>query len=175
MEAAVDGHKTIISEELNVKAVVTSADVTALVELSAKANFRTLGPRMGSEVKALALAIEGLDAVSVERLVETGELAVDGVDLSLDDVIISRDPLPGVVVASDGPLSVALDLELTDELRAEGVAREVVSNVQQLQARTSISRSATASHCAGTQQTKTWPPLSKPMHRSSPQRFSRPR
>ena len=132
VEAAVDGHKTIISEELNVKAVVTSSDVTALVVLSAKANFRTLGPRMGSEVKALAMAIEGLDAASVERLVETGQLTVDGVDLSLDDVIISRDPLPGVVVASDGPLSVALDLELTDELRGEGVAREVVSNVQQL-------------------------------------------
>ena len=114
------------------KSVVTSSDVTSLVALSAKANFRTLGPRMGSGVKALAIAIEGLDPASVERLLDTGELTVDGVDLSLDDVVISRDPLPGMVVASDGPLSVALDLELTEELRSEGVAREVVSNVQAL-------------------------------------------
>jgi len=122
----------IISEELNVKSVVTSSDETALVQLSAKANFKTLGPKLGATVKAYAAAISEIDTEQLEALLDTGSMTLDGLELTVDDVVMSRDPRPGVAVASQGQLSVALDIELTDELRAEGMARDVVSNVQQL-------------------------------------------
>ena len=129
---AVEDHMAIISEELNVKSVVTSSDETALVQLSAKANFKTLGPKLGATVKAYAAAISEIGTEQLEALLDTGSMTLDGLELTVDDVVMSRDPRPGVVVASQGQLSVALDIELTDELRAEGMARDVVSSVQQL-------------------------------------------
>ena len=128
--AAVGRHRPIISEEINVERVDTSGDELAVVELAVKANFKRLGPRLGAAVKQVAEALTALSASEAASLVETGGISIGPHALTIDDVVITRRPRTGLAVASDGALSVALDIELTDELRSEGLAREVVSRIQ---------------------------------------------
>ncbi|MDE0290499.1 MAG: DUF5915 domain-containing protein, partial [bacterium] len=99
-------------------------------EFRAKANFRRLGPRLGAAVKKVAGTLAELSGPEVATLVERGGIVLSGHHLTTEDVIISRHPRPGTVVASDGALSVALDTAVTEELVAEGRAREVVSRIQ---------------------------------------------
>ena len=129
---AVDRHRRMISEELNVRAVSTSEDEQSVVELEAKANFRRLGPRLGRAVGEAAAALASLSGAEVASFVETGRITAAGHHLTVDDAVITRRPRPGLAVASDGSLSAALDFTLTDELRAEGQAREVVSRIQRI-------------------------------------------
>ena len=130
MAEAVERHRRIIIEELNVKDAATSDDEQSVVDLKAKANFRRLGPRLGAAVKGVAEALAALPGEEVTALVDRGKITLEGHDLTVDDVVISRHPRPGLAVASEGSLSAALDIDLTDELRAEGQAREVVSRIQ---------------------------------------------
>ncbi|MGI9647046.1 MAG: DUF5915 domain-containing protein, partial [Acidimicrobiia bacterium] len=131
MLSALASHSELIADELNVKAVETSSDEAALVTLHGKANFKALGPRYGKEVKPVAAAIEDLDSDQLHRLLD-GETVtlVGGAELTADDVVITRQANEGVVVAADGPLSVAIDCLLTPDLVTEGVAREIVNRVQ---------------------------------------------
>ncbi len=129
---AVDRHLSIIAGELNVKTVDLSQDEQSLVHLRAKANFRRLGPRLGASVKEVAAALARLSGSEVCALVEAGSFDIGGHRLTVDDVVVTRHPRPGTVVASDGPLSVALDTRLTEELQAEGLAREIVSRIQRV-------------------------------------------
>ena len=127
----------IILEELNVKAVVFDDHESELATLSAKADFKRLGPKLGPQVKAVAGEIARLETGSLERLLagETIELTcLDGtpVVLSADDVVLERIPHEGLVVASEGGLLVALETELTAELMDEGLAREFVNKVQNM-------------------------------------------
>ncbi|MCY4370105.1 MAG: isoleucine--tRNA ligase [bacterium] len=127
---AVARHLRIISEELNVKVVETSADEHSVVELRAKANFKRLGPRLGAEVRGVAARLAALSPAEVTALVERGHTVIGDHLIAVDDVVITRYPRPGTAVASEGALSVALDVDLSDELRAEGQAREVISRIQ---------------------------------------------
>jgi len=129
---AIEAHVALISDELNVKEVVTSTEEGALVELSGKANFKTLGPRFGADVKHIDAAIAALGSSTLEAFIEEGMVEVAGHVLGAGDVVISRNPRDGVVVGSDGELSVALDVVLNDQLISEGLARDVVSKVQAL-------------------------------------------
>jgi isoleucyl-tRNA synthetase len=130
--AAVASHTALIAEELNVKQVTVEADDRDLVHLSAKANFKTLGPRFGARVKEIATALEALDHDQITTLLETGHIAVLGEELQTDDVAIVRDPRPGIGVASEGGLTIVLDSAITPELATEGLAREFVNRVQGL-------------------------------------------
>ena len=130
--AAVESHTDLISEEMNVKVVAVERDESHLVHLSAKANFKVLGPRFGKRVKDVAAAIADLDHETVDRLIDGHSVEVGGDEITLDDVTIARDPRPGVIVAGEASFSVALDTELTDALRHEGVAREIIKAVQGL-------------------------------------------
>jgi isoleucyl-tRNA synthetase len=129
---AVADHADLIAEELNVKSVRSSRDESELVELSCKADFSKLGPRFGSRVKEIAAAVAALAPDQIAPLLDGGSIDVEGESLTLDDVVISRTALPGVVVQTEGSLAVALDTTITDELRSEGMAREIVSRVQQI-------------------------------------------
>ncbi|MCE2529202.1 MAG: isoleucine--tRNA ligase [Acidimicrobiia bacterium] len=128
--AAVQRHSAVIAEELNVKEIGTRDDELSVVELAAKPNYKRLGPRLGAAVREVAAALAGLRSEQVASLVEAGGMTIAGHELSADDVVITRNPRPGMAVASDGSLSVALDTALTDVLRSEGRAREVVSRIQ---------------------------------------------
>ena len=119
----VKGLESLIEDELNVKAVQFVADETELCDVSYKANFKTLGKKCGPKMKAVAAAIAAMTGFD-------GHATVEGVELTVEDVLVTRTPKAGLVVASDGPVVVGLETALTPELVAEGLAREFVSHVQ---------------------------------------------
>jgi isoleucyl-tRNA synthetase len=126
-----------VVDELNVKALTVVEDFGELTALSAKPNFRTLGPRLGKDVGRVAPALEQAAPETLRRLQEGDRVSItlDGgpeVELGPEDVVIESGTLPGWVTTEAGGLSVALRTELSDELRREGWARDVVRHVQQL-------------------------------------------
>jgi isoleucyl-tRNA synthetase len=130
--AAVNSHLGLLMEELNVHSVAIDNEEDHLVQLSARANFKVLGPRLGKRTKEVAAAIEDLPHEEVSRLVDGATIDVAGTAIIEDDVVIKREPRPGLVVAASGAVSVALDVNVTPELAEEGLAREVISSIQGL-------------------------------------------
>ncbi|MBQ7667270.1 MAG: class I tRNA ligase family protein, partial [Kiritimatiellae bacterium] len=131
----------VIAEELNVKKVEFDTDESRYVTLSAKANFKVLGKKLGPRMKAAAAAIAALGAADLGKLLAGESVTVasgamrdggDAVVLAPEDVLVQRTEKAGLSVASEGDLSIALDTQLTPDLVAEGVAREFVSHVQTL-------------------------------------------
>ena len=123
--ADVKGLEDLIVDELNVKSVEHIADETALCDVSYKANFKTLGKKCGPKMKAVAAAIAAMKSFD-------GSATVEGVELTAEDVVVTRTPKAGLVVASEGAAVVGLETSLTPELVAEGLAREFVSHVQSM-------------------------------------------
>ncbi|MGW2714948.1 isoleucine--tRNA ligase, partial [Streptomyces sp. NPDC001356] len=125
-----------ITEELNVSSLASlSAVGTSLVDTTAKANFRTLGKRFGKRVQDVAKAVANADAAALSLALREGNatLEVDGeqIDLAPDEVIITETPREGWSVASDFGATVALDLEITEELRRAGLARDAIRLIQE--------------------------------------------
>ena len=125
----------LITDELNVKQVEISQNEEDLVELTAKPNLRQLGPKFGKKLKDIRPQIEGLSAAEIVDLQNGGtkKLTLDGEDfeIGLDEIFIERHQKEGTVTESEGDVTVALDIQLDDELIAEGFAREFVNKVQQ--------------------------------------------
>jgi isoleucyl-tRNA synthetase len=133
--AAIEARADLVTAELNVKELDFVSDESELVSYSAKPNYRALGPRFGKKMPQVAAAVEALDAAHVAAvLAEGGEIgiAIDGTDHSLgpDDVTLALQPLEGYEVEAEAGHAVALQLELDDDLRREGLAREIVHAVQ---------------------------------------------
>jgi isoleucyl-tRNA synthetase len=128
----VRSHGDIISEELNVKRVTATDDEASLVRLSAKANFRKLGPELGSEMRGVAAGIASLSAQELEPILEGGSIEVAGHPIGLADLIVERTPIEGVIVETGVDFACALDTTLDEALVQEGIAREIVSRVQRL-------------------------------------------
>ncbi len=127
----------VVADELNVKNVHVRADEEELVHLSAKANFRRLGPRLGKRMRAAAAAVEVLQLEDIRKLRNGESVNLDfgdgaPVPIELDDVIIQREEKEGLTVANEGDITVALDTRLNDELVQEGWAREIVSRLQNM-------------------------------------------
>jgi isoleucyl-tRNA synthetase len=125
-----------IRDELNVKEVRFDDRESELVDHVVKPNFKSLGPRFGRDVQKVARAVAELPLEEVLAVEDGGEHAmdVDGIRLSLtaEDVIVERREKAGLFAECSGPLTVALDHELTPELVEEGLAREFVNRVQNL-------------------------------------------
>jgi len=128
--------KDVILDEVNIKELIVLDDDSEIVNKSAKANFKSLGPKFGKKVKAAA---EGIKAFGKEEIsaIESGgkvELNIDGEKLAVtpDDVEIISTEIKGWVVESEGGVTVAIDTELTSELIEEGIAREFVNRIQNM-------------------------------------------
>jgi isoleucyl-tRNA synthetase len=125
-----------VASELNVLDMASLSSTEGdLVDVTAKANFRALGKRYGKQVQEIAAAIAAADAASLAAGLRAGSASIDvpgigEVDLTEEDVVITETPREGWSVASGEGETVALDLELTDELRRLGVAREAVRLIQ---------------------------------------------
>ncbi len=126
----------LMVDELNVTSVQFRADESGLATLSVKPDFRRLGPRLGPRVKQAAAALAQLPQASIETLLAGDPLSlqVDGevFELTAEDVAVEHKPVAGVVVAVDAGLVVALHTEVDADLLAEGLARELVHQVQNL-------------------------------------------
>jgi isoleucyl-tRNA synthetase len=120
----------LIADEINVKSVESTADESSFTEVSVKPNFKTLGKRIGPKLKEVTAALKQWGFAEVQHL-ESGEsVTVAGEVLTHDDVILQRSSRGERAVATDGQVTIALDIELDDALRREGIAREVVSVLQ---------------------------------------------
>jgi isoleucyl-tRNA synthetase len=133
--AAIEARAALVTAELNVKELDFVTDESELVSYSAKPNYRALGPRFGKKMPQVAAAVEALDAAHVASvLADGGEIgiSIDDTDHSLgaDDVTLALEPLEGYEVEAEAGHAVALQLELDDDLRREGLAREIVHAVQ---------------------------------------------
>lgn len=122
----------LICEELNIKYGEVTNDDADLATLTFKANFKRLGRRLGKRMREAAQAIGAFTRTEWETLQKGGTITVADEPITADDVIVTREPKDDVVIATEGPLTVALDVELDDELRQEGLAREITSKVQRL-------------------------------------------
>ena len=126
----------IVADELNVKEVRFGRDETALAELSAKANYKTLGSKLGGLMKKAVGAIAAFTPAQISTLLDGGQVALelDGKAIALEpaDVLIQRTPKAGMAVASSGALVVALETALTPALVQEGHARELINRIQNL-------------------------------------------
>ena len=126
----------LILDEINVKAIEYVTDASGIVRKKAKANFKSIGPKFGKSVQLVAGRINGMTAVEIGELERQGSLTlpVNGTTFTIgkEDVEILREDVQGWLVESDGALTVALDTELNDDLRAEGTAREFVNRIQNM-------------------------------------------
>ena len=126
----------VVAEELNVHEVLFHATEGDFATLSAKADYRRLGPRAGKQMKVVARAIEGLSPERCESLLQGEGISVEveggSFPLASEDVLVQRTPVEGLAVAAEGALVVALELELTPDLVLEGLSREFVNKVQQM-------------------------------------------
>ena len=136
MRAQIEKVQHLICSELNVKEIEFLAADNDLLVKKIKPNFKTLGPRYGKVMKSLGAAIMAFDQKQINALEAEGHctVSVDGQDCEvlLTDVEIATQDIPGWVVANDGSLTVALDIQLTPELVDEGIARELVNRIQNI-------------------------------------------
>jgi isoleucyl-tRNA synthetase len=133
--AAIEARAALVTAELNVKELDFVSDEGELVSYSAKPNYRALGPRFGKRMPQVAAAVEALDAAHVAAVMaDGGEVGIniegDEHTLGPDEVTLALQPLDGYEVEAEAGHAVALQLELDDELRQEGLAREIVHAIQ---------------------------------------------
>lgn len=133
---AISKMEDVILDEVNVKRIEYVTDESGIVHKSAKPNFKTLGPKHGKSVQAIANAVKQMTAAHITSLEHNGEikLPVNGNDVTvvMEDVEILREDIKGWLVESENGVTVALDVELTQELLDEGFAREFVNRIQNM-------------------------------------------
>ncbi|MBU0474159.1 MAG: isoleucine--tRNA ligase [Bacteroidetes bacterium] len=133
---AISYMKDVILEEINIKELVILEDDSSIVNKSAKANFKTIGPKFGKLVKIIAAEIIKFDKDQISNLERENSLSInvngETIVLTNEDVEIISSEIEGWVVESDGGITVAIDSELTEDLIAEGYAREVVNRIQNM-------------------------------------------
>ncbi|MCX6218714.1 isoleucine--tRNA ligase [Spirosoma sp.] len=124
----------IIMSEVNVKAVEFVDDASGILKKKVKPNFKALGPKFGKQMKDVAAGITAMSAEELKGLEQTGEFVIPSLNqsITLADVEILTEDIPGWLVASEDGITVALDVTLSDELRGEGIARDFVNRIQNL-------------------------------------------
>ncbi|MDC0584145.1 isoleucine--tRNA ligase [Bacteroidales bacterium] len=128
--------KPLILTEVNVKEVEYITDTTGVLVKKIKPNFKTLGPRYGKIMKAIAQTVGAFEQSDITEIESTGKKEIvvndENISLTLNDVEISSEDIPGLLVANEGALTVALDVNITDDLKNEGLAREIINRIQNI-------------------------------------------
>ena len=128
----IKGVEEIIKSEVNVKTIEYIDDASGLLVKKVKPNFAKLGKQYGPRMKEVSTVIAALSREEISVLEKNGLMNKDGFDLVLEDVLISSEDIPGWSVATEGGITVALDISITDSLKKEGIARDFVNRVQNL-------------------------------------------
>ena len=135
-QAAIELVKNLILNEVNVKELTFVDNAAGILVKRIKPDFKKLGPRYGKVMKQLAAAIQGMTQENIQQFEATGSFAfdIDGQQavVELADVEVISEDIPGWLVANEGRLTVALDITVTEELRLEGLARELVNRIQNI-------------------------------------------
>ena len=135
-KAEIEAVSALIKHEVNVKEIELLQDASDILVKQIKPNFKVLGPRFGKDMKLISNAISAFSAQDIKKIEQNGSLDVEingkNITLGLDDVEITSQDIEGWLVANEGALTVALDVTLTEELREEGIARELVNRIQNL-------------------------------------------
>lgn len=128
--------ESIIKDEINIKEVEYVSEEAGIVKRSVKANFKALGKRFGKQTQTVATIISTLSEQQIKSLIQdqTLPISLDGVDqlINLDEVDVMTQDMEGWLVANEGSLTVALDTEIDESLKQEGIAREFVNRIQNL-------------------------------------------
>ena len=126
----------LIKHEVNIKDIELLEDASDILVKQIKPNFKTLGPRFGKDMKAIANAVINFTSEDINKIEQNGQLevAINGKNITLEraDVEITSQDIEGWLVANEGSLTVALDVTISDDLRKEGIARELVNRIQNL-------------------------------------------
>ena len=122
----------LILSEVNVKELVFDSGSSDLVVKRVKPNFRLLGPIFGKDMKKAAAYLTGMLREEIETFEKAGKTEYEGKEITLDSVEIISEDVPGWLVLNEGSITIALDEEITEELRIEGLAREMVNRIQNL-------------------------------------------
>jgi isoleucyl-tRNA synthetase len=126
----------LIKTEVNVKEIKLLDDASGILVKRIKPNFKVLGPRFGKDMKLISAAVNKLDQKDIQEIEREGKISLQienkSIILELEDVEISSQDIEGWLVASAGSLTVALDITIDEELKQEGIARELVNRIQNL-------------------------------------------
>jgi len=135
-KAEIAAVEDLIKSEVNVKEIELIDDASGILVKQAKPNFKVLGPRFGKDMKLVVNVINNFTAEDISKLEREGELNVEVnskmIKLAPEDVEITSQDIEGWLVASSGNITVALDVHISEELKMEGIARELVNRIQNL-------------------------------------------
>lgn len=134
--AHIEAVKALIMSEVNVKDIKFVDGAAGVLVKKVKCDFKKMGPKFGKQMKAVAAAVAEMSQEAIAELEKNGSytLQLDGANVVVEaaDVEIFSEDIPGWLVANEGKLTVALDVTVTEELRREGVARELVNRIQNI-------------------------------------------
>jgi len=126
----------LIKYEVNIKEIELLEDASDILVKQIKPNFKTLGPRFGKDMKLIANAVNSFSSEDINKMEQNRSFDLDingkNITLGLDDVEITSQDIEGWLVANEGLLTVALDVTINEDLRKEGIARELVNRIQNL-------------------------------------------
>jgi len=124
----------LIKHEVNIKEIELLEDASGILIKQIKPNFKTLGPKFGKDMRLIAAEIQRFTQEDINKIEKTGNTPIHinekNIILELSDVEISSKDIEGWLVANEGALTVALDVTITEDLRKEGIARELVNRIQ---------------------------------------------
>jgi isoleucyl-tRNA synthetase len=134
--AEIEAVSDLIKAEVNVKEIVLLDDASGILVKQIKPNFKALGPRFGKDMGLISKEIQSFTTDQINQLDQEGSLTVvisgNSVILSLEDVEISSQDIEGWLVANSNGITVALDITISNELKQEGIARELVNRIQNI-------------------------------------------
>ena len=133
MQEDIEQISTIILSEINVKEIEYLTEDSDVLTKKIKPNFKTLGPKFGKEMKLISGAIAQFNPDNIKKIEKEGSYKInDKITIDLTDVEISSADIPGCIVISNDGVTVALDINISDELKEEGLAREFINRIQNL-------------------------------------------
>ena len=136
MKAQINAIKDLVLSEVNVKELEFMSEDSDILVKEIKANFKALGPKYGKHMKAIAAAISAFNQEDIMKLEKENSYCIDAdgteIKISTDDVFISSQDIPGLLVANNKGMTVALDVSINEELLEEGIARELINRIQNM-------------------------------------------
>jgi isoleucyl-tRNA synthetase len=134
--AEIEAVSDLIKAEVNVKEIVLLDDASGILVKQIKPNFKALGPRFGKDMGLIAKEIQSFSAQQISQLDKDGSIDIviagNSIILSLEEVEISSQDIEGWLVANSNGITVALDITISEELKEEGIARELVNRIQNI-------------------------------------------